>query len=99
MSIWVARILEPVSRFRFSNSGIFWIFDPYFGFWTPGLVPQGAHRDFLQVPGLNASRSSTWFRKWPGILAGNLAGQHFVNFWSPPKAISPGSPEVKWRHG
>ena len=43
-----------------------------FGFWAPGLVPQGAHRDFLQVPGLNSSRSLTWTRKWPSIFPGKI---------------------------
>ena len=66
-------------EFRSGNPGnptFLGILARIFGFWTPGIVPQGAHRDFLQVPVLNSSRSFTWTPKWPGILP----GQHFVNF-------------------
>ena len=38
------------------------------GFGNQGMVTQGAHHDFLQVPGLNASRSFTWSSKWPYMV-------------------------------
>ena len=50
-----------------------------FGFWTPGIVPQGARRDFLQVPGVNPSGAFTWTRISPKIMSQNL-GEHFVDF-------------------
>ena len=45
--------------------------------WAAGMVPKGAHRDFLPVPGPNPSRSCTWSRKWPCIL---IPGNMETNF-------------------
>ena len=50
------------------------------------MVPPSAHRDFLEVPGLNSSRSLTWTRKWPSIFT----RQDFVNSCSSHDTISPG---------
>ena len=61
-----------------TGASLFWIFlaNPQFSmffqrperFLAPGMVPQGAHRDFLEVHLITSSRSSPWSRKWTGIF-------------------------------
>ena len=69
------------------GGGFPWIWAPILVFWAAGVVPNGAHCDFLPVPGLNSSRSFTWSRKWPCIL--------FLEIWKPTwRAISPQIPYI-----
>ena len=73
------------------QTGIFGDFALFCQFGGPGRVPPGAHRDFLQVARLGSSRSLTWTRKRPSILA----RQDIVNFGSSHDTISPGHPDGK----
>ena len=53
-------------------------------FLTLGMVPQGAHRDVLEVHLFTSSRPFPWHRKWTGILFEGWffdLGEQCRSFW------------------
>ena len=55
---------RPARRFAEGTSAsLFLIFGQILGFGAAGMVPKGAHLDFLQIPGLNSVGSFIWFPK------------------------------------